>query len=187
MEDSVHLYPAVSIRVRKCVMGHVELSQWPVHSGKTLLARPAIHGQLYVGQDDRLWSSRAPGVRRRSTNPFDLRRRARYQICMWDMCGQPTGCMNRRVCRTCRHRPPHPGRLAVERNLAIQSGRPFSVAGGFGNNNSGSLIGGDRADYNGQPLAVKEGEKNDWISRYFNTGASVVTHWVLTATPDETS
>jgi len=53
----------------------------------------------------------------------------------------------------------------------IQSGRPFSVAGGFGNNNSGSLIGGDRADYNGQPLAVKEGEKNDWISRYFNTGA----------------
>jgi hypothetical protein len=53
----------------------------------------------------------------------------------------------------------------------VQSGRPFSVAGGFGNNNSGSLVGRDRADYNGQPLAVKEGEKNDWISRYFNTGA----------------
>ncbi|MCZ2077669.1 MAG: carboxypeptidase regulatory-like domain-containing protein [Bryobacterales bacterium] len=53
----------------------------------------------------------------------------------------------------------------------VQSGRPFSIAGGFGNNNSGSLVGGDRADYNGQPLNVKEGEKQDWILRYFNTAA----------------
>ena len=55
----------------------------------------------------------------------------------------------------------------------IQSGRPFSVVGGFGNNRSGSLVGGDRADYTGAPLNIKQGEKNDWILRYFNTAAFV--------------
>lgn len=54
-----------------------------------------------------------------------------------------------------------------------QSGRPFSVVGGAGNNSSGSLVGGDRADYTGAPLNVQQGEKNDWLYRYFNTAAFV--------------
>lgn len=54
-----------------------------------------------------------------------------------------------------------------------QSGRPFSIAGGAGNNMSGSLIGGDRADYTGAPLNVQQGDKNAWLQRYFNTAAFV--------------
>jgi len=33
------------------------------------------------------------------------------------------------------------------------------------------LIGGDRADYNGAPLNIQQGEKKDWLYRYFNTAA----------------
>jgi hypothetical protein len=54
----------------------------------------------------------------------------------------------------------------------FQSGRPFSVAGGFGNNTSLSQIGGDRADIvPGQPLQVAAGARGDWLARYFNTNA----------------
>jgi hypothetical protein len=55
----------------------------------------------------------------------------------------------------------------------LQAGAPFNIVGGFGNNASGSLVGGDRADYTGAPLNVKQGDKGDWILQYFNTDAFV--------------
>jgi hypothetical protein len=54
----------------------------------------------------------------------------------------------------------------------MQSGPPFAIRPGSGNNASLLQTGGDRADYvSGQPLTVKEGEKKDWLNRYFNTNA----------------
>ncbi len=56
----------------------------------------------------------------------------------------------------------------------IQSGLPFSVAGGCnGSNNSGALIGADRADWAGQPLNVHQGSEGQWIAHYFNPAAFV--------------
>jgi len=53
-----------------------------------------------------------------------------------------------------------------------ESGTPFSIGGGCnGSNNSGTLIGGDRADLTGQPLDVHQGAKNHWLVSYFNPGA----------------
>jgi hypothetical protein len=54
----------------------------------------------------------------------------------------------------------------------FQSGRPFSVSGGFGNNASLAQIFGDRADIvPGQPLNVAQGSRGDWLSQYFNINA----------------
>jgi hypothetical protein len=54
----------------------------------------------------------------------------------------------------------------------IQSGVPFSISGGCaGSNDSGSLIGGDRADMTGQPLDIHQGTKAAWIQHYFNPAA----------------
>jgi len=54
----------------------------------------------------------------------------------------------------------------------MQSGPPFGVRPGSGNNNSLLQTGGDRADYvPGQAITVKEGDKKDWLNRYFNTSA----------------
>ena len=52
--------------------------------------------------------------------------------------------------------------------LTFQSGSPFSITGGSGNN-SGALQNGDRADFvPGQPLHVHQGGKNQWLKQYFN-------------------
>lgn len=53
----------------------------------------------------------------------------------------------------------------------LQAGRPVSIVGGFGNNNSLAGISGDRADVTGQPLQVHQGPKSQWLSAYFNTAA----------------
>ncbi|HVX65361.1 MAG TPA: carboxypeptidase regulatory-like domain-containing protein, partial [Bryobacteraceae bacterium] len=54
----------------------------------------------------------------------------------------------------------------------IQSGAPFGISPGSGSNNSLSQIGADRADYvPGQEVWTKQGDKNDWLNKYFNTAA----------------
>jgi len=53
-----------------------------------------------------------------------------------------------------------------------ESGRPFGIGGGCaGSNESGTLIGADRADVTGQPLNVHPGGKNQWLQQYFNPAA----------------
>jgi hypothetical protein len=53
-----------------------------------------------------------------------------------------------------------------------QSGPPFTVNGGQGNNNSGFLVGQDRGDQvPGQPLGVRQGGKSHWINSYLNPAA----------------
>jgi hypothetical protein len=55
-----------------------------------------------------------------------------------------------------------------------QSGPPFTVNGGNGNNNSAFNEYQDRADeVPGQPLGVRAGGKNQWLNQYFNTAAFV--------------
>ena len=53
----------------------------------------------------------------------------------------------------------------------LQSGQPFGIAGGDGNNNSEALQYGDRADVTGQPYRVHEGGKSHWLNQYFNPAA----------------
>jgi len=53
----------------------------------------------------------------------------------------------------------------------MTSGTPFSIVGGFGNNNSLAQVGGDRADLTGQPLQVHSGSKSHWLNQYFNPDA----------------
>ena len=56
----------------------------------------------------------------------------------------------------------------------LQSGYPFGIAGGNGNNNSGSQQYEDRADYVfGQPYDVHRGNKTQWLTHYFNPSAFV--------------
>jgi Carboxypeptidase regulatory-like domain/TonB dependent receptor len=53
-----------------------------------------------------------------------------------------------------------------------ESGPPFTMNGGQGNNNSGFDIGQDRADVvPNQPYGVRQGGKSNWINHYFNTAA----------------
>jgi hypothetical protein len=53
-----------------------------------------------------------------------------------------------------------------------QSGPPFTMNGGEGNNNSGFDVGQDRADLvPGQPFDVRQGGKSHWLNEYFNTAA----------------
>ncbi|GGG85855.1 TonB-dependent receptor [Edaphobacter dinghuensis] len=53
-----------------------------------------------------------------------------------------------------------------------QSGPPFTINGGQGNNNSGFLVGQDRADVvPGQPLQVRQGGKSHWVNQYLNPAA----------------
>jgi hypothetical protein len=52
-----------------------------------------------------------------------------------------------------------------------QSGYPFGIAGGYGDD-SGSQQGGDRADVvPGQSFNVRQGSKSQWLNEYFNTAA----------------
>ncbi len=53
----------------------------------------------------------------------------------------------------------------------LQSGPPFTVNGGNGNNNSGFSIGQDRADLTGKPILVRQGSKSQWLNQYFSTDA----------------
>jgi hypothetical protein len=54
----------------------------------------------------------------------------------------------------------------------LESGEPFSIQGGDGDDNSGSLQNEDRADrVAGQPLNVHSGSKAQWLNEYFNTAA----------------
>ncbi len=56
----------------------------------------------------------------------------------------------------------------------FESGQPFGIQGGDGNNNSGALAYGDRADYvPGQPWGVRSGSKAQWLQHYFNPLAFV--------------
>jgi hypothetical protein len=53
-----------------------------------------------------------------------------------------------------------------------QSGAPFTINGGAGNNLSGFLVGQDRADeVPGVPLGVRQGGKSNWINHYMNAAA----------------
>ena len=55
--------------------------------------------------------------------------------------------------------------------VTLQSGFPFGIAGGYGDN-SGSLQGGDRADVvPGQNFDVRKGGQSEWLNEYFNTAA----------------
>ncbi len=57
----------------------------------------------------------------------------------------------------------------------LQSGYPFGIVGGDGNNNSESLQGGDRGDFvPGVPWEVHMGSKAHWLNNYFNPLAFVV-------------
>jgi hypothetical protein len=53
----------------------------------------------------------------------------------------------------------------------LQSGDPFSVGGGNGNNSSLAQVGGDRADLTGQPITSHQGDKSDWLLHYMNLSA----------------
>lgn len=56
--------------------------------------------------------------------------------------------------------------------VTSQSGQAFSVYGGFGNNNSGSLQYEDLANrVSGAPLDVRKGSRTHWINDYFNVNA----------------
>jgi hypothetical protein len=55
--------------------------------------------------------------------------------------------------------------------VTLQSGPPFTINGGNGNNNSGFQVGQDRADLTGQPFQVRQGGKANWLNHYFNTAA----------------
>jgi hypothetical protein len=54
----------------------------------------------------------------------------------------------------------------------LQSGKPFGIVGGDGNNNSGALQYSDRGNVvPGVSPEVHQGSKQDWISHYVNLGA----------------
>lgn len=53
----------------------------------------------------------------------------------------------------------------------LQSGDPFSIVGGLGNNNSLAQVGGDRADLTGQPITSHQGDKAQWLLNYMNLSA----------------
>ena len=53
-----------------------------------------------------------------------------------------------------------------------ESGEPFTINGGNGNNNSGYDEGQDRADLvPGQSYKIRSGGKSNWINNYFNQAA----------------
>ncbi len=82
------------------------------------------------------------------------------------------------------HGPTFEGRNWALKNLvggwelsaifSAESGEPFTINGGNGNNNSGFDEGQDRADQvPGQPFQVRKGGKSHWLQQYFNTSAFV--------------
>ncbi len=64
------------------------------------------------------------------------------------------------------------GSWEISAIITSQSGQPFTVYGGFGNNSSESLQYGDHADQvSGQPLNVRQGSRSHWLNQYFNINA----------------
>ncbi len=64
------------------------------------------------------------------------------------------------------------GGWEVSAIITSESGGPFTVSGGNGNNNSLSQQGGDRADVvPGANFDVRQGGKSRWLNHYFNTAA----------------
>lgn len=64
------------------------------------------------------------------------------------------------------------GGWEVSAIYTAESGEPFTINGGNGNNNSGYNEGQDRADQvPGVPLHIRQGGKGNWINQYFNTAA----------------
>jgi hypothetical protein len=64
------------------------------------------------------------------------------------------------------------GNWEVSGIVTLESGFPFGISGGDGNNNSGSLQFGDRADVvSGVSQNVRQGGKSQWLNEYFNTAA----------------
>jgi hypothetical protein len=64
------------------------------------------------------------------------------------------------------------GSWEVSGIVTFQSGFPFTIMGGEGDNNSGSQQFEDRADLvSGQSLDVRQGGKSNWLNHYFNTAA----------------
>jgi hypothetical protein len=66
------------------------------------------------------------------------------------------------------------GRWEVSGIWTMQSGLPFGIVGGDGNNNSEALQYGDRADVTGQPYAAHQGGKSHWLNQYFNPAAFTI-------------
>jgi hypothetical protein len=64
------------------------------------------------------------------------------------------------------------GTWQISSIYSLQSGKPFGINGGNGNNNSGALQGGDRADVvAGQAAWSHHGGRSTWMKQYFNTAA----------------
>jgi hypothetical protein len=64
------------------------------------------------------------------------------------------------------------GSWEVSGIVTFQSGFPFTIMGGSGDNNSGAQQFEDRADVvPGQGLDVRQGGKSNWLNHYFNTAA----------------
>ncbi len=63
------------------------------------------------------------------------------------------------------------GGWALSGLVTLQSGPPFTINGGNGNNNSGFQVYQDRADLTGAPLQVRQGDKSQWLNHYFNPAA----------------
>jgi hypothetical protein len=63
------------------------------------------------------------------------------------------------------------GDWQVSGTYHLQSGDPFSIVGGNGNDSSLSHIGGDRADLTGQAISSHQGNKSDWLLHYMNLSA----------------
>ena len=55
--------------------------------------------------------------------------------------------------------------------ITLQSGFPFGIGGGEGNNNSGAQQFADRADVVEPDFDVRGGDKSHWLNEYFNTAA----------------
>jgi len=64
------------------------------------------------------------------------------------------------------------GGWTVSAIFTAESGEPFTINGGNGNNNSGYNEGQDRADLvPGQPFNIRKGGKSHWLNNYFNQAA----------------
>jgi outer membrane receptor protein involved in Fe transport len=64
------------------------------------------------------------------------------------------------------------GEWEVSAIYTLQSGQAFSINGGNGNNNSGALVYGDRADFvPGAIVQTHQGSKEQWLNQYFTTAA----------------
>ena len=64
------------------------------------------------------------------------------------------------------------GTWQVSSIYTLQSGKPFGISGGQGNNNSGAQQNGDRADVvAGKDAWSHQGGRSEWLAQYFNTAA----------------